>query len=119
MGIPVSFAEIDKVSIICEISEKIGEMVPDVSLGTHFFNNLVELDILYLVMHPEKENYFLNRDYFHNSKNSLEELLPDSARWADIVKVIDVNENNNLEVDINMNAYTQEGICYITKKQNY
>ena len=116
LGIPVSFAEIDNVTILCEIAEKIGEMIPDVSLGTHFFNNLVELDILYLVIHPEKESYILNRDYFRNAKNSLLEIMPDTERWAEIIKVIDVNKDKKLEIDVNMNAYTQEGICYMNKK---
>ncbi len=116
LGIPVSFGEIDNISILCEIAEKIGEMIPDVSLGTHFFNNLVELDILYLVLHPDRNKYILNREFFHEMKNSLEEIIPDSKRWVDVVKIIDLEANKNLKVNVNMNAYTQKGICYISKK---
>ena len=116
-GVPVGFDEINNVSIICEIAEKIGELIPDISLGTHLFNNLVELDMLYLVIYPEKENHTLNRNYFQNAKNNLTKLIPESQRWSDAIKVIDISEDTDgLVMNIYMNAFTQQGICYLTKK---
>ena len=35
-------------------------VVPDVSLGTHFFNDLVESNMLYLAVHPTRRGDFLN-----------------------------------------------------------
>ncbi|MCM2333886.1 MAG: PEP/pyruvate-binding domain-containing protein, partial [Anaeromyxobacteraceae bacterium] len=46
LGVPVSFAEIQRVSALCEIM-RLGDVVPDVSLGSHFFNDLVEESMLY------------------------------------------------------------------------
>ena len=43
LGIPVNFAEVNGVSVIGEIAEMHEGLVPDISLGTHFFNNIVEL----------------------------------------------------------------------------
>ncbi|MFX1293918.1 MAG: PEP/pyruvate-binding domain-containing protein [Promethearchaeota archaeon] len=116
-GVPINFSEINNFSIICEIAEKIGALIPDISLGTHFFNNLVESDILYLVLYPPKENYFLNRNYFQNARNSLMKLIPESQHWSNAVKVIDLIEvSNETTINIYMNAFKQEGICYLTKK---
>jgi hypothetical protein len=42
----VSFAEINNVSVICEVVGVGMDVVPDVSLGTHFFNDLVEANML-------------------------------------------------------------------------
>ena len=47
-------AEIDKVSAICEIIGVGMPVVPDMSLGTHFFNDLVEANMLYLAVHPPR-----------------------------------------------------------------
>lgn len=47
LGVPVSFAEIDTATVLCEIVAMREDLVPDVSLGTHFFNDLVEMDVLY------------------------------------------------------------------------
>ncbi|HEQ60347.1 MAG TPA: pyruvate, phosphate dikinase, partial [Firmicutes bacterium] len=38
LGIPVSFGEISAVSILCEIVAMRDGLIPDVSLGTHFFS---------------------------------------------------------------------------------
>jgi len=117
LGIPISFAEINNVSLLCEIAEKTGGFIPDVSLGTHFFNNLVELDILYFVLYPEKEGYNIDHDYFLNARNALTEIIPDSDKWVDVIKVIDINESkDNKLININMNSFSQTGVCYIKKK---
>lgn len=48
LGIPVSFNEIDRAQVICEIEATQNGLTPDLSLGTHFFNDLVETNILYV-----------------------------------------------------------------------
>ena len=118
LGIPISFAEINNISLLCEIAEKTGGFIPDVSLGTHFFNNLVELDILYFVLYPEREGYSIDRDYFQNSENHLTDLLPDSEKWKDFIKVIDISEEkSNMLINANMNSFSQLGVCYIKRKE--
>ncbi|MCP4760357.1 MAG: pyruvate, phosphate dikinase [archaeon] len=117
LGIPVNFAEINNISIICEIAEMRENLIPDVSLGTHFFNNLVELDILYYVINPNKEGNVLNREFFENTPNSLGKLIPEAKKWEQVIKIIDIDEIEDLENQINvyMNSFTQKGICYLTK----
>ncbi|MHA1794855.1 MAG: PEP/pyruvate-binding domain-containing protein, partial [Promethearchaeota archaeon] len=104
LGIPVNFAEINNVSIIGEMAEMHEGLIPDLSLGTHFFNNLVELDMLYFAIHPEKANNFINRALFEQSKNRLTELLSGVENWKDAIKVIDVADafpNKALAVNFN------------------
>ena len=71
LGVPVSFSEIDRVSVICEIVAMRDDLVPDVSLGTHFFNDLVELDILYFALFPGRPHNHCNREFFLQSPNRL------------------------------------------------
>ncbi|TFG05003.1 MAG: pyruvate, phosphate dikinase [Promethearchaeota archaeon] len=112
-GVPISFSEINRCSIICEIAEKIGKLIPDVSLGTHFFNNLVESEILYLVIYPDRPNYLINRNFFKQARNSLLELIPEADAWTHALKIIDFDANSSKSVaKIYMNAFTQQGICY-------
>ena len=113
LGIPVNFAEISRVSYICEIAEMHEGLVPDISLGSHFFNNLVELEMLYFGINPEQSGSVLNREFFNTTPNCLVELLPEAEKWAYAFKVIDVtNTPGELTVKINMNALTQSGIVY-------
>ena len=89
LGVPVSFAEISRVSVLCEIVAMRRDFAPDVSLGTHFFTDLIEFDILYLALYPDKEGHYLNRNILEASGNRLVELMPAESRWSETVFVID------------------------------
>ena len=89
LGIPVTFAEISRVACVCEIVEMRDDLVPDVSLGTHFFNDLVEFDILYLALYPHKEGTVLDREYLRAAENKIRAYLPDGDRMEDVIRVLE------------------------------
>lgn len=64
-------------------------LVPDVSLGTHFFNDLVEHDMLYVAYFPRKAGNTIDDEWFRNAPNRLLELEPRGALLAEVVRVID------------------------------
>lgn len=89
LGVPVSFAEISRAGALCEIVEMREGLVPDVSLGTHFFNDLVEMQILYLALFPGSPENQVNEQLLLGAPNRLVELVPEEARWAGVVRVLD------------------------------
>ncbi|MFP4110180.1 MAG: PEP/pyruvate-binding domain-containing protein [Desulfonatronovibrio sp.] len=89
LGVPVNFTEISTVSVLCEIVAMRDDFVPDVSLGTHFFSDLIEFDILYLALYPDREENMLNQSFLENSGNQLTQILPQEEKWADTIFVID------------------------------
>lgn len=89
LGIPVSFGEISRACVVCEMVEMHDRLIPDVSLGTHFFNDIVEHDMLYLAYFPRNAGNTIDRDWFQGAPNRLLELDPTAAALADIVRVID------------------------------
>jgi len=89
LGIPVTFAEISRTACVCEIVEMRDDLVPDVSLGTHFFNDLVEFDILYLALYPHKEGTVLDREYLRAAENKIRAYLPDGDRMEDVIRVLE------------------------------
>ena len=70
LGVPVSFAEIQRVSVLCEIM-RIGDVVPDVSLGSHFFNDLVEESMLYVALYPAHPGHLLDEPRLRAAPNLL------------------------------------------------
>ena len=109
LGVPVSFAEISRVQVLCELIEMRDGLVPDVSLGTHFFNDLVEMEVLYLALSPDREGNLVNAGYLEQLPNRLFELLPDAGSWANVVRVIDPAPRLRLHAD----ALRQSAICYV------
>lgn len=117
LGVPVSFAEIDTVSVLCEIVAMRENLIPDVSLGTHFFNDLVEMDILYLALFPGRTGNRWSLEFFEESPNRLAELAPDAAQWAHAVRVIDVPEAPVPEATLALwaSSLDQRVLCYLDR----
>ncbi len=89
LGIPVNFSEVNRAAVLCEVVAMRDGLVPDVSLGTHFFNELVENDVLYMALFPGAEGNFLNEDFLRGAPNRFLEILPGEAALADTIRVID------------------------------
>ncbi len=90
LGIPVNFTEINRVAVLCEIVAMRENLIPDVSLGTHFLNELVEMNILYLALFPRQAQNQLNEAFFLQAPNRLLDLVPEAGPWAGVVRVIHV-----------------------------
>ncbi|PHQ25916.1 phosphoenolpyruvate synthase [Marinobacter guineae] len=56
LGVPVRFSDIAGIAALVEVSEKAGHMVPDLSYGSHFFQDLVETGIAYAALFPETDH---------------------------------------------------------------
>ncbi|HOG64538.1 MAG TPA: PEP/pyruvate-binding domain-containing protein [Spirochaetota bacterium] len=89
LGVPVSFAEISGVTILVEIVTSTGSAVPEISLGTHFFNDLVEADMQYLVVTPDDGRARFDEDSFLRYPNALEELFPEYGALAGVIHLIE------------------------------
>lgn len=114
LGVPVSFAEINTVSVLCEIVAMRDELIPDVSMGTHFFSDLFEMDILYLAIFPHRAGNVLNGDFVKGYPNKLVDILPRAAAYSDIIRVVDSSDfpDGHLLM-LNANALRQRVVCYL------
>jgi len=112
LGLPVTFAEISPAAALCEIALMHEGLIPDVSLGTHFLNDLVELDILCLGVFPGRDGDFVNERLFAEAPNRLSDLLPDAARWAHVVRVVEPQSGGH-RVVLQADSFSQRALCYI------
>jgi len=113
LGVPVSFPEIQRVSALCEIMQ-IGNVVPDVSLGSHFFNDLVEEDMLYLALHPGRPGCTLDEARLRSAPNLLGDLLPGDARISAVVHVVDFPvEGDGRALWLSASSVQQEVVCFL------
>ena len=118
LGLPVSFAEISPAAVLCEIAVMHEGLIPDVSLGTHFLNDLVELDILYLAVFPERADDRLNLGYLETAPNRLVTVLPDAAEWESAIRVIDLDDcGGGGVIRLCADAMAQRALCYVERGQ--
>ena len=90
LGIPVVFSEINHVAALCEIVAMHDNLVPDVSLGTHFLNELIEADLLYFALFPKLAGNEVDEAAILRWPNQLAALLPADGEWAGVVHVADL-----------------------------
>ena len=95
--------------MLIEVARKTGDYLPDLSFGTHFFQDLVEAEIFYLALFPEHKECVLNTDWLQKQPNSLEGLLPTSARYKKVVKVFRVPDQN---LQLMADVVSQQMVCY-------
>ncbi|MBI5382404.1 MAG: pyruvate, phosphate dikinase [Opitutae bacterium] len=114
LGIPVSFAEISRAAVICEVVEMHERLIPDVSLGTHFFNDIVEHDMLYLAYFPRRNGNQIDTAWFTRAPNQLRSLIPEAKKLASVVRVIDCDAADG-PIWLRADATTQESFVFQTK----
>ena len=112
LGIPVSFTEISRSSVVCEVVAMHERLIPDVSLGTHFFNDLVEHDMLYVAYFPKKVGNSINDEWFRGARNRLLELEPGAKALAEVVRVIDCSDAGQ-PVWLRADATAQQALVFI------
>ena len=111
LGVSVTYADINGTSLLVEIARKKGNYVPDLSFGTHFFQDLVEASIRYLPLYPDDVGVHFDELFLRRSENMLPSLLPEHADLADVIRVIDVPRATGGQIlRVLMNADLDEAV---------
>jgi len=90
LGVSVTYADINNTAMLIEVARKVGNYLPDLSFGTHFFQDLVEANIRYLPLYPDGGEAQFNEKFLGGTNNVLASLVPEYAHLSDCVRVIDV-----------------------------
>jgi Pyruvate phosphate dikinase, AMP/ATP-binding domain len=118
LGVPVGYADINNARVLVEVASPRGQGVPDVSYGTHFFQDLVEAHIYALPLFLEDRGTLFNQSFVLGSPNALPALLPGDAAYADYVQVVDVPAvADGRCLEIVMDEERNEALAYLKRDQ--
>jgi len=90
LGVRVSYADINNTRLLVEIAFARDGYTPEVSYGTHFFQDLVEADIAIMPLYPDNKDCRLNEELLLKSRNSLLDMGNGLADLADVIHVVEV-----------------------------
>ena len=94
LGIPVVFADISYFSAILEESYSEVGYMPELSFGSHMFQDLVEAEIYYGALFENEKKLEFNKDMIYDHKNILKDINPNlSEEIYDMIQVIDFGED--------------------------
>ncbi|MCJ7717531.1 MAG: nucleotidyltransferase domain-containing protein, partial [Anaerolineales bacterium] len=115
----VTYSDINNTAALIEVAQKRGDYTPDLSFGTHFFQDLVESSIRYIPLYPDNFGIIFNLDYLMESKNTIKGILPDFAYLEDVIRVIDVKNSSGGQVlQVLMNADKNKAIALIAEESD-
>jgi pyruvate, water dikinase len=114
LGVSVTYSDISNTAILVELARRQGSYVPDLSFGTHFFQDLVEAEIRYLPLYPDDEGNVFEEEFLLGASNRLAELVPEHAELAEVIHVIDIAaETGGDSLTVCMNGERNEAIAYL------
>ena len=90
LGVNVSYGDIDNAAVLVEVAREEAGHLPELSYGTHFFQDLVEAEVIFLAVYPDDPEAEFNAPFFERAPNALGELLPQAGRYEEFVSLIDV-----------------------------
>lgn len=115
LGVRVTYSDINNTSVLIEMAKRKGNYCPDLSFGTHFFQDLVESSIRYLPLYPDDSDVIFNFRFINESPNILKDILPEYEQYQEVVKVIDIPKVTQGRIlRLLLNADQDEALAYLT-----
>lgn len=109
LGVPVTFSEINNIAVLAEMAVPTGNFMPELSYGTHFFQDLVETQIFYVGLFPQKDDVIFNLNIFDTAPECFLNIIPEAKRFKDIIHVFDIN---NMTLRLLSDLTSQQIICF-------
>jgi hypothetical protein len=92
LGIPVGYSDIFNTRALIEMSGKKFSASPEPSLGTHFFQDLLEAQIYPLAIILDNPQSVMHPTFFYHTPNNLDDLIQADERIKERVRVIKIND---------------------------
>lgn len=106
LGVPVTFRNISSFSAVCEVSDSRAGYMPELSYGSHMFQDLVEAEIVYGAIFNNSKTRKYEPELFCKLPDRYVEICPE---YPELAKMIQVREVENLYYWLD--AVANRGIC--------
>ena len=116
LGVHVGYSDINNTAMLIEVAKMKKGQVPDLSFGTHFFQDLVEADIRYLPLYPDDDGVIFREEIFFNKRNYLTSLISTAKGFEHVIKVIKIDDLlPGSSLSVILNGDTDEAIAFLAK----
>lgn len=85
LGVPTVFSDISGFCAIFELAESKAGYQPELSYGSHIFQDLVENEILYTAVFEDGRTAAFHPDRLVTMKNQIQKIVPDIGSYQDII----------------------------------
>lgn len=87
LGVPTVFADISCFSVICEVTDARAGFMPELSYGSHMFQDMVEAEISYCAIWDGQKTIAYDPALFEDEKDLFPEICPDMPELFGMIRV--------------------------------
>ena len=88
LGVPTAFSDISSFDAVCEIAESRAGYNPELSYGSHIFQDLVEAQILYIAVFPGVRTLHFRPELLNQLPDMIAE-IPGGREYQDVISLKD------------------------------
>lgn len=114
LGVKVSYGDINHACVLAEVGSRRTGYTPEVSYGTHFYQDLVEADIVPLALFPDEPGGSFDAEFVSSGPNCIRELLPATAlpdeRIVECLTVVDLDRHGPGRLSLYLSAESGRGV---------
>ena len=110
LGVPVVYAEISQFNAICEVAYSKAGYHPDLSYGSHMFQDMVEADVYYGAINDNSKTRLYRPELLTNYPEILLDIWPGEQELSHIVKIFDVTR---CRASLILDAQEGRAVCRI------
>ena len=111
LGVPVHFTEICNMAAICEVAYQEEGLMPELSYGSHFFQDLVESDIFYTALFYGDKDVIFNPALITDHENVLADIIPSTPILNDVIHVIETKGMELYSDIITQTVLCKQPVC--------
>ncbi len=117
LGVPIAYGDIYHAKALVELAGADCGLPPEPSLGTHFFQDLLEAQIYPLALHLEDPKTDFNETFFEKLPNHLSDRLSEAKEFENCLRLIRVEDAQpGHTLRILMNDEINKAVAFLIKK---
>lgn len=110
LGVPVTFGDISVFSAVCEVSDSRAGYMPELSYGSHMFQDLVEADIRYGAIWNNEKTLQYHPEILESIEDRFAEICPEYPELSGMIQVREVEDMYYW-----LDAVSNHAVCGIKK----
>jgi len=116
LGVPIAYGDIYHSKALVELAGENVGLPPEPSLGTHFFQDLLEAQIYPLALQLDDPKTEFNKGFFEESPNHLLEWIPAEEQYENCLCLLAIGDYApGKSLSILMNDDVGKVLAYLTK----
>jgi hypothetical protein len=117
LGVPIAYGDVYHARALVELAGEGCGLPPEPSLGTHFFQDLLESQIYPLALQLDEPKTVFNEAFFESAPNCLGEWLPNGGAFADVLRLIRVSDYRpGAALKVLMHGESSRAVAFLTDK---